>query len=165
MLVPTALHLKWSSSPHPCTYSLLGTNPKVLVATDATVRLKYKRLMFSAPVWDTGPSKRCKDTERFQKGTRKSSGLSTFFFFFHLWAAFLSRSSTQPFLSLAAAYPSLQQLGVRRTTKQVSHVWSVIHSTRGSVRWASSSLCRRRGCIPFITPADFCDLIGGRKET
>ncbi|EOB06777.1 hypothetical protein Anapl_06699 [Anas platyrhynchos] len=32
-------------------------------------------------------------------------------------AAFLSRSSTQPFLSLAAAYPSLQQLGLQKPAR------------------------------------------------
>lgn len=43
-------------------------------------------------------------------------------------------------------------------------MWSIICNKCRLVRWASSSLCRRRGCMVFFMPADCCDRRGSRKE-
>lgn len=47
-----ALQFKGSSSSHLCEFSLLLLNPKVFVTADVMRRLKYKPLVFQAPVRD-----------------------------------------------------------------------------------------------------------------
>lgn len=76
VLVPTALQFKASSSPRLYTFSLLDTNPKVLVTADVMERLKYNPLVFSAPL----KALPCFDKETISKrDTLKSSDPSACF--------------------------------------------------------------------------------------